>query len=242
MKYNADIHHRRSIRLKGYDYSRNGAYFITVCAQDRECVFGKIVNGGIYLNDAGEMVDRQWNELPNRFRNVRLGEYIVMPNHFHGIIFIVGTPPVGAPLVGAPNNGAPNNGAPHANAGNTIPGAPTAFRAPTTFRAPTAFRAPTTFRAPTRGAPTVTGWTATNTVVGGIIGAFKSITTNEYIRGVKTDFWQPFDGKLWQRNYYEHVIGNENELNRIKQYIIDNPSKWKTDRNNLDLREPAEKI
>lgn len=89
MKYNPDIHHRRSIRLKGYDYSQAGLYFITICTQNRLCLFGEIKNGEIILNDAGIMIDKWWNELKHKYRNIKLHEQIIMPNHFHGIIQII---------------------------------------------------------------------------------------------------------------------------------------------------------
>lgn len=90
MTYNPDKHHRRSIRLKGYNYSQAGAYFVTACVKDRECLFGDIVDGEMQLNDAGEMVKFVWNELPNRFSDIYLDEFIIMPNHIHGIINFVG--------------------------------------------------------------------------------------------------------------------------------------------------------
>lgn len=84
---------RRSIRLKGYDYSRAGAYFITMCTHNRECLFGEIVNRQMQLNDAGKMIEEWWCKLKNKFTNIELDEYVVMPNHFHGIIIIVGVDP-----------------------------------------------------------------------------------------------------------------------------------------------------
>ena len=88
-KYNPDIHHRRSIRLKGYDYSRSGLYFITLCVVDRICVFGNIVDGKMQLNDIGRLVEEEWlNTINIRKGDVRLHNYIVMPNHFHAIIEI----------------------------------------------------------------------------------------------------------------------------------------------------------
>lgn len=88
MTYNADIHHRRSIRLKGYDYSSANAYFVTVCVEGRECLFGEIVDDAIRVNDAGRMVAEMWEGLPERFPHVTMNEFMVMPNHFHGIIII----------------------------------------------------------------------------------------------------------------------------------------------------------
>jgi putative transposase len=88
MTYNPEIHHRRSIRLKEYDYSQSGAYFVTMCAWQRECLFGEIKDGEILLNAYGELVMKCWNDLPNHYHHARLDEFVVMPNHVHGIIMI----------------------------------------------------------------------------------------------------------------------------------------------------------
>src|SRR5438876_2594519 len=141
MHFDPDEHHRRTIRLRGYDYSQGGAYFITICAQDRACLFGSVVGVEMVLNGAGQMVGKWWEELPRKFSGIIAGEYVVMPNHFHGIV-LFGQP--AAPVGDIPQ--------------------------------------------PTRGR--VVEW-------------FKTMTTNEYIRHVKEDGWAPFQGRLWQRNYYE---------------------------------------
>jgi REP element-mobilizing transposase RayT len=187
MPYNKNIHHRRSIRLKGYDYSQAGLYFITICVQDRKCLFGKIADGVMVLNDAGKMADNEWGKIPGRFTNVQLHEYIVMPNHFHAIMKIVG-----ATLVVAPNNETVGD--------EKEKGQPQGI-APTNAK-----------------------------TVGDMVGAFQSIATVEYIRGVKQLGWQPFNGKLWQRNYYEHIIRDEQSYQRISEYIINNPKNWKDDK------------
>ena len=192
MPYNKNIHHRRSIRLKGYDYSQAGLYFITICVQDRKCLFGKIVDGEMILNDAGKMADNEWGKLPRRFMNVQLHQYIVMPYNFHAIMEIVG-----ATLVVAPNN--ETVGPDNETVGND------------------------------RGQPQGIAPTKPKTV-GDIVGAFQSIVTVEYIRGVKQLGWQPFNGKLWQRNYYEHIIRDEQSYQRILDYIINNPKNWKDDK------------
>ena len=189
MTVGSEIHHRRSIRLKGYDYSLAGAYFVTVCTQDRLCLFGNVNNEQMTLNQAGQMVYEQWLDLPKRFPESAIDEFTMMPNHLHGILIINDnetTQSVGAPLVGAQN------------------------------------KVDKTNKAGTRPAPTL----------GEIVGAFKSITTNEYIRGVKQHDWPSFPGKLWQRNYFERVIRDEDELNRIREYIIYNPMKWTEDQDN----------
>ena len=86
MKYNPKIHHRKSIRLKGYDYSQAGLFFITIYCQNRACLFGEIADGEMELNDAGIMINNEWNKLPQRFNNIKLHECIVIPNHFHTMI------------------------------------------------------------------------------------------------------------------------------------------------------------
>ena len=171
MTYNPDIHHRRSIRLRGYDYSRHGAYYVTVCIQGHKCLLGEIALGQMNQNDAGRLVEQAWKWIPRQFPTAEMDEHIVMPNHFHGILRIVG-----APLVGAPNTSRPNQRA-------TTKGAPRETRARTTI-------APKETRAPTRGAPTL----------GEMIGAFKSITTDEYICGCARKAAR-FSETFWQRNF-----------------------------------------
>lgn len=191
-KFDPQKHHRRSIRLKGYDYSSEGAYYVTIVAQGRECLFGEIVDGEMILNDAGQMIVKWWNELPNKFPNIVLGEFVVMPNHFHGIIFIMET--VGADLRVCPDDErvCPDDEekGEHVGSPQQIP-------------------------------------------LSRIIQWFKTMTTNEYIRGVNQLNWKPFVGKLWQRNYYEHIVRNEKDLQRIADYIVANPSRWDEDDNNL---------
>lgn len=190
MKYDPAKHHRRSIRLRGYDYSQAGAYFITLCTQDRACLFGDVADGVMRLNDAGQMVCAEWEALPQRFPTIVLDAFVVMPNHAHGIIITdhAGVGDVGAGLV------------------------------------------------PAQDMPDLTGATGATTrvapTVGDIVGAFKSVTTVLYTRGVKQSGWPAFRGRLWQRNYYEHIIRNEKSLNRIRKYILDNPARWDMDRDN----------
>jgi len=88
MRYDPNRHHRRSIRLSGYDYSQAGAYFITICTQDRACLFGDVVDGEMRLNDAGRVAQQCWRQIPAHFPNVELDEFVVMPNHVHGILVI----------------------------------------------------------------------------------------------------------------------------------------------------------
>ncbi len=88
MSYNPNIHHRQSIRLKGYDYSQAGLYFVTLCLYGRACLFGHIENAEMILNDSGRAAQQCWMDIPNHYPNVVLHEYIIMPNHVHGILQI----------------------------------------------------------------------------------------------------------------------------------------------------------
>jgi len=174
---NSQRHHRRSIRLKGYDYSQAGAYFITICTQDRACLFGDVVDGEMRLNDVGGMVHDEWLRTADMRPNVELDAFVVMPNHFHGIIIL------------------------HPDGRGTLQRTPT-----TTVEQ---FGKPTSNTVPT------------------IVRLFKSASTkriNEH-RGTP-------GVSVWQRNYYEHIIRNEESLNRIRQYIYENPARWDMDRNN----------
>ncbi len=103
-KYNPHIHHRRSIRLKGYDYSREGLYFITICCQDKVCLFGDVVDEKMILNEYGLVAQNEWLKTPEIRPNVELGEFVVMPNHIHGIIRLIHDPRRGE-LHSPPNTG-----------------------------------------------------------------------------------------------------------------------------------------
>ena len=203
MTHQSGIRDRRSIRLKDYDYSQLGAYFVTLVTQDRSCLFGDVVDGAVQLNDAGRMVEAVWDDLPRRFPGIDLDAFVVMPNHVHGIIVIVGAvgaPPADAPApAGAPDPvGAPLVGAHDVDARDA--------------------RA-TTRVAPTRVAPTL----------GDVVGAYKSVTTVKYTRAVQALDWPTFRRRLWQRNYYERVVRDDAALDRTRRYILDNPAQWGSD-------------
>jgi putative transposase len=236
MEYNPQIHHRKSIRLKGYDYSQAGAYFITICCHNRHCVFGIIPVGAgftpapdnkmftpapnppftpapddkmftptqndngqlqgidptmantMVLNDYGKIANDEWQKLPERFLNVELDVFVIMPNHMHGIIVLNET-------------------------------------------------------------------NRHKTTIGNIVGAYKSVVANECLKMYKSK-WATVGanpcgcpkicgcplssragvnpaltmGKLWQRNYYEHIIRNEQSYQTICNYILNNPAKWREDK------------
>jgi putative transposase len=89
MKYDPDKHHRKSVRLKDYDYSQSGAYFITICTYNKEYLFGNVIDDKMDMSEIGAIADKCWNEIPNHFQNVFLDYFVVMPNHIHGIVNIV---------------------------------------------------------------------------------------------------------------------------------------------------------
>ena len=166
-QYDPNIHHRRSVRLAGYDYSQCGAYFVTICAYNRKRLFGNIVDGNVKLNEIGVMVKHAWECLPQQYPYVSIDEFVLMPNHFHGILIITGDP------------------------------------------------------GDSRYKP-----------VGRLVGVFKTITTKRFN---ETRFGRfanrPYiGGKIWQRNYYEHIIRDEDDYLRISWYIQTNPSNWHNDK------------
>jgi putative transposase len=108
VKFDPEKHHRRSFRLRGYDYAQAGAYFVTICTQNRKWLFGEIVDGEMRMNDVGKMVQTVWNELPQYYRDVDIDTFIVMPNHVHGILVLgVGAGPRACPTSGQPQGVAP---------------------------------------------------------------------------------------------------------------------------------------
>jgi len=160
---------RRSIRLKDYDYSQAGAYFVTICVQNRECILGSVVTETVQLTEPGLLVLEVWDRLPNSFPNIQLDALMVMPNHVHGII-----------LIADPHQGAASG-------------------------------------APTRHCPSL----------GKIIRVFKSVSAVQINRLLGRT-----GQSVWQRNYYEHVIRNHDDLNHIRLYIQENPRTWANDPEN----------
>jgi REP element-mobilizing transposase RayT len=190
---------RRSIRLKKFDYSTAGLYFITICTQSHLCLFGKIIENEMNLNGKGLMVRKYWLDLSNHFKNIKLHEFIVMPNHIHTIFeFFEKTR--------QPQGIAPTQSE-HELIGQPQGIAPTQSEHELIWQ-------------PQGIAPTV----------GDVVGAFKSLTTNAYIKKVKMNDWKPFHKRIWQRNYYEQIVRSEKHLLRITEYIQTNPLKWHDDK------------
>ncbi len=172
-------HQRKSIRLKDYDYSQPGAYFITINVTNRKCLFGSIKNDEMIINKYGRIAQECWYNIPEHFIHVQLDAFIVMPNHIHGIILITGVEATHAsPL----HKIIPING-PKSNS------------------------------------------------LGAIVGSYKSAVTKRINEVRKTS-----GTGIWQRNYYEHIIRNETELNKIRDYILTNPLNWKKDDYFVDLK------
>jgi putative transposase len=215
MNYNPDKHHRKSIRLKHYDYSQAGAYFVTMVTQHRQHFFGEIQQGDMILNAAGEMIDTIWYGLPQRFPHIELDMFVVMPNHVHGIIIQTHESPsiAGAGLVPAPTA-----------AKNQPP-----LRKTQQMKNETVFISKDAIGASTRDAPTQSTIKPT---LGDVVGAFKSLTTHAYIVGVREHGWSPFDKRLWQRNYFERIVRDDAAMNNIRAYIQNNPKQWGKDSEN----------
>jgi len=163
-KFDPQKHHRRSIRLKGFNYSQAGAYYVTIVTYQRDCLFGEIKNDEMVLSNLGKIADECWRAIPEHFPNVELGAYVVMPNHVHGII-----------LINNNHRKQPNE---------PVPGS-----------------------------------------LGTVIGSFKSAVSKRIGR-------QHNATGIWQRNYYEHIIRDEKDLQNKTDYINANPSLWDNDDDN----------
>jgi putative transposase len=228
---------RKSIRLKGYDYSQAGLYFITICCQNRACLFGEIKNGEMILNDAGKMVEKWYFELENKFPDIQCHEMIIMPNHFHCIIENTGESIVGADLRVCPDILGEHIGE---HAGSPLRVCPDILGEQSKNilgESDKNILGEQSKNILGESDKNILGEQSKN-ILGEHIGSplhrvvqwFKTMTTNEYIRGVKTLGWTRFDGKLWQRNYWEHIIRNQVAYERISEYIINNPKKWGEDK------------
>jgi len=227
--YNSEIHHRRSIRLKGYDYSQEGLYFVTICVHDRECLLGEVKNGEMILNEYGKMVEYTWHDLPNHNPNIQLGAYCTMPNHIHGIIEIIPNPNsmivVRAGSKPALDSDFPNNKradleSAQMDSDTTIIKRADLESAPTD--ATDAMDIEMNDDAPVRaGSKPALG----NIPLSEIIRQFKTFSARRINKQRATP-----GISVWQRNYYEHIIRHQNAYENITNYIETNPARWNNDK------------
>jgi putative transposase len=203
--------HRRTIRLKGWDYSGEGWYFVTLVAFRRECLFGVIHAGEMTVNPLGMIVQECWDAIPAHFPNVILDAFVIMPNHVHGIVVIRDEQelpiPADAVPVGAEADAVP--------IGAEAEAVPVGARHASPLQEPGRGR----IQEPGRPHGVAPG------SLGAIIGSFKAAVSRRAGKELNS-------ANLWQRNYYEHIICNNRELEAIRNYIVLNPERWAEDAEN----------
>jgi len=182
MKYDPDKHHRRSIRLEGYNYSSGSAYFVTICTFQRQCLFGQIVDGEMQPNEIGQIVAEEWLQSRMIRKEIDFDQWVIMPNHLHGIVLIELIDPVGV-----------NDRLPLQRMGQ-----------------------------PQRVVPPMKPRSLSSFIAGFKSGTTKRINTARNLPRTP----------VWQRNYYEHIIRNEESLQKVQQYIQNNPATWQDDQLN----------
>lgn len=236
MEYKPKIHHRRSIRLTHYDYSLPGAYFVTVCAFGKRCVFGSVVGDQMRENDCGRIVREQWLDTARIRPQIELDAFTVMPNHLHGILWILGpksehilwntgyvVPYAIGPKSLRPNVG-PNGVGPGADVGpNSVGPRPNAVR-PYKNGAAQPPIGPANPIPPMRPR-SLASWAS----------GFKSAVTSRIRK-----LWKDPSAVVWQEDYFERIIRDEKELLNIRDYILSNPLRWKLDRENPEAEPNAE--
>jgi REP element-mobilizing transposase RayT len=207
---NPEKHHRRSIRLKGYDYSQAGAYFVTVCVKNKENSLGKIIDGEMFLSEIGKIAEKCWNEIPIHYPHVQLDKYIIMPNHIHGILKIIDNDYVWVENEGVKNVGAEDFQPLRPHTQKNINMGIENFQ------------------------PLHQPQSKINQYQKIIPKSLGSIVRGFKIGVTKWCNHQKYKHFAFQRNYHEHIDRNENELNRIREHIINNPLQWQFDRENPD--------
>lgn len=189
--YGGGLPRRRNMRLRGYDYSQAGAYFVTVCAHGQRCLFGSVDEDGMRLNEVGTLVLQTWNEVAAFYPGVGIPALVVMPNHLHAVLLLAG----GGEKLGAGEQKVAMN--------------------------PDAMDPGAMNRAPTAGGE----------------GCCAPLPVGEIVRGIKArcsraanaQGWLGTGAQLWQRNYYEHIIRDQADYDRIAEYIENNPRQWAED-------------
>jgi putative transposase len=210
MTIDRKLYQRRTTRLWDYDYAQSGFYFVTICTHNKKWMFGEIVNEEMHLNNAGKIVEAVWNTLPQRFRGVKLDEYVVMPNHMHGIIVIEGIEPIEHFSSDVPERFKDymNRGTIHQQA----------TKAPLPHGRDKSGPYPWNTAHPND--------TNTSPILGEIVRTFKAVTA----RHIRTSGMPNF---RWQERFHDYIIRNDSALNLIRQYIINNPAQWAEDTLNI---------
>lgn len=203
--------HHYSIRLKGYDYTRPGAYFVTMVTFQRLCLFGEIVDEAVLLNTAGRIVCAEWKRLERVFVNIELGAFVVMPNHVHGF-FVINEDGVGATHPGPYRTGDGEDRLPDGSR-DGVGGSPLHGRHRTGDGED---RSPDKSRVGIDGSPHQPNGPATGSRIWAI----------------------PGEGRIpiWQRSDYEHIVRDKRSLERIQGYILENPARWEMDRENHQVK------
>lgn len=192
MTYNPDIHKRQSIRLKGYDYSQSGLYFITICCYQRECLFGNIINSQIILNNFGQLIKEEWLKSAEIRKEIEFDDFVIMPNHFHGIVII--NQEINSDFMKNDVDFQDNN----VGANGRSPLQQIQSSRPKISMKPKS--------------------------ISSLIAGFKSATTKK-INIIRNTPQNP----VWQRNYYDHIIRNDESLAKIREYVQNNPLSWEND-------------
>ena len=239
MRYNPKVHHRCSIRLPDHDYTQSGAYFITIVTQGRDCLFGEVADDQVRLNRLGQVASREWERLARRFANATVDAFVIMPNHVHGIIILNDTSRRGA----ADQTSDHGHSTPCHTAGDDPHWsgcAPTHNPATADCRGAASQPSDNGHSTPCYTPDDDPHWagcapTADYAVRGrmapgsipAIVRAFKSAVT------LRINLVRATPGAaVWQRNYYEHIIRNDAQLERARQYILNNPLQWALDQEN----------
>ena len=221
---------RRSVRLKGYDYARDGAYFVTIYTQGRKYIFGTVVKGEMRLNELGREVARCWTWLAEQYPYVHLDEWIVMPDHTHAIIVIADALNEGAPSNVTDANKHPHNGGTPSNVADTAKhthngGAPsndTASNTPCRGGSRTAQpRIASTTNLVNRKTDGTPPASTQRKPLGRLMGGYKTVSTQRV-----NDLTGTPGAQLWQRNYHERVIRNDLAMDALRRHIANNPVLW----------------
>ena len=213
------FHHRRSIRLKGYDYSADGLYFITICTKDRNHYFGRVIDGKMVLNERGQIVKNEWlNTINVRKDEVILHEYIVMPNHFHAIIEICRRGVSHTPQIHTPQSHTPQSHTPQSHTPQS--------------HTPQSHTPDDGLTTSDRGVCDTIDRGVCDTIDRGVCNTplrSPSKTLGSIVRGFKSAVTKQIGFPVWQRNYHEHIIRNTNAFTKISNYILNNPAQWHCD-------------